>query len=68
MREKTGYYDRNGKEIRDGDRLKAIFGGQIYTGYVDERDGEWVLVTQSFRRFIPPLYHLDEVEILEGDK
>ncbi len=67
MREKTGYYDRNGKEIRDGDKIKAIIGGQIYKGYVDERGGEWVLVTQSFRRFIPPLYDLDDVEILDSD-
>ena len=67
MREKTGYYDRNGKEIRDGDKIKAIIGGQIFKGYVDERDGEWALVTQSFRRFVPPLYNLDDVEILEEE-
>lgn len=43
-RERTGYYDRTGKAIKDGDRIKAIIDGQIYKGYVEEICDIWHLV------------------------
>lgn len=49
MREKTGYYDRNGKEIRGGDKIKGILGGRIYTGYTKKHNGIWFLWTQHIR-------------------
>lgn len=64
MREKTGYYDRKGKEIRDGDRLKAIIGGQIVRGEVAEVNGVWCLLTKAWSY---ALHHLDDIEILEEE-
>lgn len=71
MREKTGYYDRNGKEIRDGDRLMAIIGGQIYKGFVGDSSNDrfipngWYIYTDSYYFF--NLADLDDVEILEEE-
>lgn len=59
---KTGYYDRTGKAIKDGDRIKAIIGGQIHKGYVEERDGIWFLCKPHIRI---SLGCLKDVEILE---
>lgn len=64
MSEKTGYYDRNGKPIRDGDKIWTIFNGDIMRGYVEEIGGEWRLVTKDFEL---ALRHLDDIEILEED-
>lgn len=67
-RERTGYYDRTGKAICDGDRIKAIIGGQIYTGYVEEFNDDYILAADSYRRFSPFIADLDDIEILEeGD-
>ena len=64
--QKTGYYDRTGKAIRDGDRLKAIIGQQIVRGYVDEfNDGTWHLMAEF--PYCPRLCDLDDIEILEGE-
>ena len=71
MREKTGYYDRNGKEIRDGDKIKGILGGQIYKGFVCDSCGDWWLpegwyiCTGAYYRF--SLADLDDIEILEEE-
>lgn len=65
MREQTGYYDRRGKAIKDGDKVWAIFNGDIMRGYIEEIGGEWRLVTKTFEL---ALRHLDDIEILEeGD-
>jgi len=65
-RVKTGYYDRTGKAIRDGDKLKAIFvDGTILDGFVDTNyDGEWIL---NGEYWVAPLHALDDVEILEDE-
>lgn len=67
MREQTGYYDRKGKAICDGDRIKAIFAtGDILVGFVDtDFNGDWILVGEYWSA---PLYGLDDIEILEGDE
>ena len=67
MKEKTGYYDRHGKAIKDGDKIKAIIGGQIYKGYVEEFNDDYVLAADSYRRFSPFIADLDDVEILDSD-
>lgn len=67
MGEKTGYYDRTGKAIKAGDRIKAIIGGQIVRGEVEEVNGEWFLRMPN-RYFRFDLKDLDDVEILEGDE
>ena len=64
MREKTGYYDRRGKAIRDGDRLKAIIGGRIVRGEVEEVNDVWCLLTKAWAY---ALWCLDDIEILEED-
>lgn len=72
-RDKTGYYDRTGKAICDGDRIKAIIGGQIYTGYVEEICDIWHLVPSMWdvhpyeKPYLFSLADLDDIEILEGD-
>jgi len=71
MREKTGYYDRHGKEIKDGDRLKAIVNGRIHKGFVGDSRGDswipndWYIYTDSYYRF--NLADLDDIEILEEE-
>lgn len=69
MREKTGYYDRRGKAIRDGDQIKAIIGGQIFSGYVEEIDDDWLVVVRANLIVKPAnrLADLDDVEILDSD-
>lgn len=64
MRERTGYYDRNGKAICDGDKVKAIIGGQIIRGEVEEVNDEWYLRMPN-RHFRFNLKDLDDIEILE---
>ena len=66
MKEKTGYYDKRGKAIRDGDRLKAIFAtGAILDGFADtDFNGEWILKGEYWSA---PLHVLDDVEILEEE-
>lgn len=70
-REKTGYYDRNGKAICDGDRIKAIIGGQIHKGLVGDNrggyvvDDDWYCYADSYYRF--KLADLDDIEILEEE-
>lgn len=64
-RERTGYYDRKGKAICNGDRIKAIIGGQIVRGEVEVVNGEWCLLTKAWPY---ALWCLDDVEILEGDE
>jgi len=70
MREKTGYYDRHGKAIRDGDKIKAITDdGQIFTGYVEEIDDSWLVVVRANLIVKPAnrLADLNDVEILEDE-
>lgn len=62
---KTGYYDRTGKNICDGDKVKAIVSQQIVRGYIDERGDEWFLVYQDGG--LINLKFLDDIEILERD-
>ena len=64
MREKTGYYDRNGKEIRDGDKIKVRYGEEILIGHVEPfvRDGEWCLIHPTWAI---NLKAMDDIEILE---
>lgn len=66
MREKTGYYDRNGKEIRDGDKIKVRYGEEILIGEVGPfvRDGEWCLLHPAWAI---NLEAMDDIEILEGE-
>ena len=74
MREKTGYYDRNGKAIRDGDKIKVISSGQIYKGFVGAADAStdnwnydgWYFYADCYRRFRFPIADADDIEILEG--
>ena len=63
MREKTGYYDRNGKAIRDGDTCKAIIWGLILVGHVEELENEWYL-THKFQS--NKLADFDDIEVLKG--
>jgi len=64
MREKTGYYDRGGKEIRDGDKIKVRYGEEILIGNVAPfvRDGEWCLMHTAWAI---SLEAMDDIEILE---
>lgn len=64
MREKTGYYDRHGKEIRDGDRLMAIVNGRIVYGEVEEFNDDWLMKRSTWSPF---LGDLDDIEILEEE-
>ena len=64
MKEKTGYYDRHGKEIKDGDRIKAIIGAQIYTGYADLRGDQCFFINEDN---LLNLKFVEDVEILEGE-
>lgn len=64
--QKTGYYDRTGKAIRDGDRLKAIFVQKILIGYVEKFDNDtWHLIAEF--PWCPRLCALDDIEILEDE-
>ena len=60
---KTGYYDRNGKEIKDGDKIKVHYGEEILIGLVQPFRDDWCL-------FHPTIGYglkiLDDIEILEG--
>ena len=66
MREKTGYYDRRGKAIRDGDKIKVRYGQEILIGTVQQyiNEGDWCLFHPIFAY---DLKNVDDVEILEGD-
>ena len=62
--QKTGYYDRTGKAIRDGDKVKAIIEGQIIRGYVEPRINDWDLFSRDLGLSFG-LKDLDDIEILE---
>lgn len=63
MREKTGYYDRAGKAIKDGDHVKAIIGYQVACGYVEKRGDRCFFINEDF---LINLKFIDDIEILEG--
>lgn len=67
MREQTGYYDRTGKEICDGDKIKVRYGQEILIGHVKPfiKDGEWCLIHPAWAI---NLEIVDDIEILEGDE
>lgn len=60
----TGYYDKKGKEIRDGDKIKVHYGEEILIGYVGPfvRDGAWCLLHPAWAI---DLEAMDDIEILE---
>lgn len=61
MREKTGFYDCTGKNVCDGDYIKAIMDGQIIYGTVEDFGG-WIMKRPTWS---PWLEDLDEIEILK---
>ena len=62
--QKTGYNDRTGRAIRDGDRVRGIVGGLILCGTVyQEDDGVW-RVESDTHVWSPYLWAFDEVEVL----
>ena len=70
MREKTGYYDRNGKAICDGDRIKATYpDGWIIRGVVEANEHGELFFKSGF--CLQDLGNLQSaakcIEILEGD-
>ena len=67
MREKTGYCDRKGKAIRDGDKLWGMFNGDIVRGRVEEIGGSWELVNNDFALALRYFDDID-LEILEGEE
>lgn len=62
--QKTGYYDRTGKAICDGDKVKAIFGQQIHVGYAEQIGDEWFFTDKYFA---VNLKFVDDIEILEDE-
>lgn len=64
-REKTGFYARDGRAIRDGDRVRAIYFEQIITGVVVQEfdSGEWYV--ECAGGLAPSMWSLDEVEVLK---
>ena len=66
MREKTGYYDRHGKEIRGGDKIKVRYGEEILIGTVQQyiNEGDWCLFHPFFAY---DLKNVDGIEILEDE-
>lgn len=66
MRKKTGYYDKEGKEIRDGDKIKVHYGEEILIGYVGPfvRAGKWCLLHPAWAI---NLEAMDDIEILEEE-
>lgn len=62
---KTGYYTRDGRNIYEGDRVKAIFDGQIITGIVtqDYHDDEWFIACEN--GLTPSMWAVDYVEVLK---
>lgn len=70
MREKTGYYDRRGKAIRDGDKVRGIIGNDILQGEVFWEENEeqnyasWILQGNLWGAL---LCEFDDLEILEGE-
>lgn len=47
IKEPTGRYDRTGKAIFDGDRIRGTFISTIVKGYVKKIDGEWFLIVDE---------------------
>lgn len=64
---KTGYYDRYGRAIREGDRLRATCCDELITGTVREDDGIWYLANDKAGGWSPDLLNLDECEIIRED-
>lgn len=66
MREQTGYYDRTGKAICDGDKVKVRYGQEILIGEVAPfvNKGEWCLLHPAWAI---NLVALDDIEILEEE-
>lgn len=61
---KTGFYDRTGKAIREGDKVKAIVDGQFVIGTVEDWDDDWIVHSPTWS---PLLDQCDDIIILEVD-
>ena len=71
IEEPTGYYDRTGRAIFDGYRIRGTFISSIVKGYVKKIDDEWFLIVDECdfvkENFNLELRYVQYMYILESD-